>query len=81
MNVQTLTNFFMWCSIINIGFLLLAFLMVTVFSLDFVYRMHSKFFPMPKDAFTIAMYSFIGIYKIFVFVFNIVPWIALLIVA
>jgi len=71
----------MWCTILNVAFLVLSFLVVAFgFGSDFVYRMHSKWFPMPRETFNVVIYSFIGVYKIFVFVFNIVPWIALTII-
>jgi len=81
MNIEMLTEFFMWCTILNVAFLVLSLSVVAFgFGGDFVYRMHSKWFPMPQETFNTVMYSFIGIYKIFVFVFNIVPWIALTII-
>ncbi|PTN38944.1 DUF6868 family protein [Desulfonatronum sp. SC1] len=81
MNIDLLTQFFMWCTILNVAFLVLSFLVVAFgFGGDFVYRMHGKFFPMPRETFNAVIYSFIGMYKIFVFVFNIVPWIALTII-
>ena len=82
MDIELLTRFFMWCTILNVALLFLSFLIVA-FGLggDFVYRIHSKWFPMPRDTFNLALYLLIGIYKIFVFVFNIVPWIALTIIA
>jgi len=79
MDIQTLTSFFMWYTILNIGLLMLSFLMF-VFAGDFVYRMHSKWFPMPRERFNSVIYSFIGFYKIIVIVFNVVPWIALTII-
>ena len=79
MTIQMLTNFFMWCTILNMGLLLLSFL-ILAFAGDFVYKMHSRWFPMPRETFNVVLYSFIGIYKIMVFVFNIIPWIALMIV-
>lgn len=79
MDTQVLTAFFMWCTILNAGLLMLTFLM-TIIAGDFVYTMHSKFFSMPRETFNVVLYSFLGIYKLLVFVFNVVPWIALLIV-
>ena len=79
MTIQMLTNFFMWCTILNMGLLLLSFL-ILAFAGDFVYKMHSRWFPMPRETFNVVLYSFIGIYKLMVFVFNIIPWIALMIV-
>ncbi len=81
MNIEMLTQFFMWCTILNVAFLVLSFSVVAFgFGRDFVYRMHSKLFPMPRETFNAVIYSFIGVYKIFVFVFNVVPWIALTII-
>jgi hypothetical protein len=81
MDIIIFTQFFMWCTIINVSLLLFSFLMVAFgFSSDFVYKIHSKWFPMPRDTFNTVLYLLIGIYKIFVFVFNIVPWIALIII-
>ena len=69
-----------WCSLINIGLLLLMFVLVTLMR-SFVYKMHSKWFPITESQFNIAIYSFFGFYKVVVYVFNIIPWIALSIMA
>ena len=79
MDIEILTRFFMWCTIINAGLLIFFFLTVA-FAGDFVYKIHSKRFPMPREKFNVILYSFMGAYKIFVYVFNIVPWIALAII-
>ena len=79
MDVETLRAFFMWCTIINVVLLTISFVFCTC-SGDFVYRMHGKWFPMPKETFTVVLYSSLGMYKIFVFMFNVVPHLALLIV-
>ncbi len=79
MDIQLLTRFFMWCTILNVGLLFLTFLIFTVAG-DFVYRMHGKWFSMRRETFNVVFYSFIGLYKVLVYVFNIIPWVALLIV-
>jgi hypothetical protein len=79
MDIQTLTSFFMWCTILNIGLLMFSFLMLALAG-DFVYRIHNKWFPMLRERFNPVIYSFIGFYKIIVIVFNVVPWIALTII-
>jgi len=79
MDIQTLTTFFMWCTIINLGLLILTSL-ACIFLADFSYRMNHRFFSIPREAFNIVICSFIGLFKIFVIVFNIVPYIALLII-
>ena len=81
MDIEMLRQFFMWCAILNVSLLVLLFLVaVCGFGSDFVYRIHSKLFPMPRDTFNTVLYLLIGVYRIFVFVFNIVPWIALTII-
>ncbi|MCK5801251.1 MAG: hypothetical protein KAI66_00395 [Lentisphaeria bacterium] len=79
MNIATVRAFFMWCTIINVGLMTLAFLICTLGG-DWVYRVHSRFIPIKREAFDIAVYSFLGVFKILVFVFNLVPYIALVIV-
>jgi hypothetical protein len=76
MDMITVRAFFMWCTIINGALLVLSFL-ICAFGGDWVYRMHSKLFPISREAFNVAIYSFIGLYKIFFWVFNLVPYIAL----
>lgn len=80
MDVQVLTTFFMWCLIINGGLLLLSFL-ICAFAGDWVYRLHGKWYPMPRETFNVAIYSFFGVFKILFWVLNATPYIALLIIA
>ncbi len=79
MNIEMLTRFFMWCTILNFGFLMFSFLFL-VFGGDFVYKVHNKWFPMPRETFNVVLYSFLGMYKLVFLVFNIIPWAALAII-
>ncbi len=79
MTLDILSRFFMWCTLLNAGMLLLM-AVATGFAGDLVYRTHSRWFPMPRDAFNAALYVLVGIYKILVLLFNLVPWLALLII-
>ncbi len=79
MDIQTLTKFFMWCTILNLGVLILSSIMCVFFG-DFSYRMNNRFFSISREAFNVALVCFIGLFKIFVIVFNLVPYIALLII-
>ncbi|WP_162024931.1 MULTISPECIES: DUF6868 family protein [unclassified Lentimonas] len=79
MDIETLTSFFMWCTVLNGGLLIYAALMC-VFASDFIYRIHSRWFPMSKQAFTIVLYSWLGLFKIGFFIFNVVPLLALWII-
>ena len=79
MNIQTLTAFFMWCTIVNAA-LMVYWIIICIFAPDFVYRMQSKWFPMSRETYNVVMYSFLGLFKIVFLVFNVVPYVALLIV-
>lgn len=78
MDIHTVRTFFMWCTIMNMALLVLSSLICACAG-DWVYRMHSKWFPMSREVFNVVLYSFIGVFKVFVLVFNLVPYIVLLI--
>jgi len=79
MDVATLRAFFMWCTILSGGLLILSSLICT-FAGGFVYRLQTRWYPMPRETFNVVLYSFIGVFKILVLVFNLVPYLALVIV-
>ena len=79
MDIQTLTTFFMWCTIIN-GGLLILWVLFFMCAPDLVYLTQSKWFPISRETFNVVFYSFLGLFKIVFLVFNVVPYIALLIV-
>lgn len=79
MDLQTLTAFFMWCTILNIALLAWA-LIWFMLAPDFMYRVQTRFFPLTRDTFNVVMYAFLGAYKLLIIVFNVAPFIALLIV-
>jgi len=79
MDIQTLTTFFMWCTIIN-GALLIYWSIMSIVAPNMIYRMQSKWFPIPRETFNVVIYSFLGLFKIFFLVFNVVPYVALLII-
>ncbi len=78
MDIPTLTSFFMWCTIIN-GALLVFGTIMCMLVPDLVYRKHSKFFPIPRETFNVVIYSFLGLFKVFFVVFNVTPYVVLLI--
>ena len=76
MDIEILTTFFRWCSIVNICLLIVLFVLWMVAS-NWIYALHSKWFPMPRQTLNVIFYCFFGFYKITVYVFNIVPWVVL----
>jgi hypothetical protein len=79
MDIQTLTKFFMWCTIIN-GSLLALWTIMLLLAPALVYRTQNKWFPMPQETFNVIIYSFLGLFKIVYLIFNVAPFVALLII-
>ena len=79
MNIDMLTAFFMWCTIISAGVYLFWVLLVLL-APDFVYRVQSRWIPVPREAYNIIIYSFMGLFKIVFILFAVVPYVSLLII-
>jgi hypothetical protein len=79
MDIQVLTRFFLWCSLINGGLFLLGSLFVMLRP-DFIFNIHSRIFKISRDQFNIAVYGFLGLMKVFFLIFNLTPYVALLII-
>jgi len=78
MDIHSLTNFFMWCTLIN-GSLLLFWTLLILFVPKLVYQTQSKWFPIKRETFDVIMYAFLGLFKVFFLFFNLVPYLVLLI--
>ncbi len=79
MSIQDITEFFMWCSLINGGLLILWTLFI-LFAPDLVYKTQSRFIAIDRERFDTLIYAFLGLFKIFFLFFNLVPYLALLII-
>jgi len=79
MDIQTLTNFFMWCTIIN-GSLLFIWIVVIGIAPDLIYKTQHMWFPIPREKYDLIMYSFFGAFKLLFLIFNFVPYLILLII-
>lgn len=79
MNLETLTSFFMWCSVINGGLLIYSSLML-ILAPEWIYRIQNRWFSIPRKSFNVVIYAYLGLMKILFFVFNLAPYIALRII-
>ena len=79
MNVETLREALLWCTIINYGVLLVWFLAFK-FLHDWMHRWHSRWFRLSIEQFDALHYASMSIYKIGIILFNLVPYVALRIV-
>ncbi|MBU3069428.1 hypothetical protein KOI40_06315 [Aestuariicella sp. G3-2] len=77
--IETLPTVLGWCAIMNIAIVSCWFVMMT-FAGDWVYRLHSRWFDMPRERFAEIHYVGMMRYKLASFMFTIVPYLALRIV-
>ena len=78
MNIESLTQFFLWCTVINLGIYIFWALFVLL-APDFVYRVQTKWISISRETFNVMMYAFMGAFKVVIIVFCLVPYLSLLI--
>ncbi len=76
MTIEQLTGFLGWCTLINVGVLLLATVMLILIK-DFTTRVHAGLFDLEKRVLEEQYFQYLAQYKILILVFNLVPYIAL----
>ena len=79
MSLEQLTDLFQWMTIINIGLLALSAMLIMILK-NLVCKMHAKLFGISQDTVGIIAYGYLGVFKVFVIVFNIVPYLSLLLI-
>ena len=79
MTIEIVRDVLAWCSLINIVFLIWWFLFITL-AHDWTYRFHSKWYKLSVESFDTIHYAGMGLFKIGIFLFNLVPYFALRIV-
>jgi len=79
-NISFLISFFGWCSLLNIGMLLFATLLLISFR-KFTKNIHSKLFNIPEAELDILYFKYLAYYKICIFIFNLAPYAALKLMA
>jgi len=79
MTLEIIRDVLGWCTLINIG-LLLWWALFILFAHDFVHRMHGRWFRLSVEEFDAIHYKGIMFFKLGVFFFNLVPYLALRIV-
>ena len=68
-----------WCAILNMGLVLIWFLLFT-YAHDWLYRFHSRFFRLNTEQFDALHYAGMMIYKIGLWLFFLMPYLVLRIV-
>ena len=79
-DLAVLTAFFGWCTVINSAMLLFATLSLSLFR-PTVKRIHHSMMGVPQVDLDGIYFKYLAYYKIAILIFNLVPYLALLIVA
>lgn len=79
MTLEQLTELFKWMTIINIGIFIISSVLSMVFR-RIVCTIHGKLFGLEEDKVSLVVYGYFGVYKIAILVFNLVPYISLLLI-
>lgn len=79
MSIETTRDFFLWCTVVNFGILLVWFFAFAA-AHDWMRSFHGRWFRLSDSQFDAIHYALMGAFKIGVLLFNLVPLIALWIV-
>ncbi len=80
MDINLITDFFMWMSIINI-LVIILFYALLYFAFDFVYMFFKKIYMGSKEDFNKSLIQIFFQYRILTGFFAIIPYITLLIIS
>ena len=79
-SIEVVREFLGWCSAINLGMLLLSTIMLLVMR-GWIVNIHAKMTGVSEEELPRIYLEFLGSYKTFIIVFNLVPYIALRVMA
>ena len=79
MTLEQIRDMLAWCTVINLGLLIWWFLFIAL-AHDWTHRYHNKWFKLSVEAFDSMHYAGMGLFKIGILLFNLVPYLALRIV-
>ena len=80
MSLELLRACFGWCTLIDLGILIIWFAAFAV-ARPAVFRVHSLWFDISEQRFNEIHYASMAYFKLTIFVFNLVPYLALRILA
>lgn len=79
-SIDLIKEFFGWCSVINIAMLFVSTLMIMVLR-GFIVKIHAYLTGVSEEDLPRIYLEFLGNYKILIIMFNVVPYVALSIMA
>lgn len=76
MDLETLTEFFGWMTVVNMGLLMFSTVMILLLR-EVAIKMHSRMFDLDEKDLNRAYFQYLGNFKILVIAFNLTPYIVL----
>jgi hypothetical protein len=76
MSREVIQSILGWSTLLNMGFLLYWWIMLII-AHNWVYRFHTRWFQLSRETFDAIHYAAMAFYKISIFLFNLVPYVAL----
>ena len=76
MSCELMISFWGWCSVINLGLLMIWFVMFR-FAHDWIYTIHSRWFELSVTRFDSIHYAGMTFFKLFIFIFFLTPYLVL----
>ena len=80
MTMEDLRSILGWCTLINYALLLFWFAMF-ILAHDWLHRLHGRWFSVSEEKFDAVHYTLMGIFKLGIFLFNLVPYLSMRIIA
>ncbi len=78
-SIDIVREFIGWCTVINIGILLIATIFLVLTRAP-ILKMHAKLFELSQADLSLSYFQFLGQYKLAIYVLNLAPYIALRII-
>lgn len=75
-SIDIVREFIGWCTVINIGILLIATIFLVLTRAP-ILKMHAKLFELNQADLSLSYFQFLGQYKLAIYVLNLAPYIAL----
>jgi hypothetical protein len=75
-SIDIVREFIGWCTVINIGILLIATIFLVLTRAP-ILKMHAKLFELSQADLSLSYFQFLGQYKLAIYVLNLAPYIAL----
>ena len=76
MTLVQLTELFRLMTLINVGILIVTVILCLLLK-NLIYRLHGALFNLTEPQIAAVLYNFLGQFKLLVVIFNLVPYIAL----